>query len=332
MIFIPYPAMSNQEILEISVACDTEAAEAVSELFNRYNGGDYDDDSAAGEASGGGAVIESTGYDDWGQPIDGEFRLWVKTYIKPGARGLEIRRLIEAGLGHLSALYPIPEPEFRTLREEDWANAWKQQYKPLRVGKQVILKPSWEEFTALPGDLVVELDPGMAFGTGLHPTTRLCIAALEAEVQPGDAVLDLGTGSGVLAIVAYKLGARQLLATDIDPIAVEVTLENAGRNNVPVGADAGIEVRLGSVPAGMAGRFRVIVANILAEVLVKLFDSEYGYPPLAEPLAPGGRMILSGIIHYRTDIVVEAAARHGLTLVERMQEGDWVALIVEAAA
>ena len=131
--------MSNQEILEISVACDTEAAEAVSELFNRYNGGDYDDDSAAGEASGGGAVIESTGYDDWGQPIDGEFRLWVKTYIKPGARGLEIRRLIEAGLGHLSVLYPIPEPEFRTLREEDWANAWKKQYKPLRVGKQVIL-------------------------------------------------------------------------------------------------------------------------------------------------------------------------------------------------
>ncbi|MBK8049601.1 MAG: 50S ribosomal protein L11 methyltransferase [Anaerolineales bacterium] len=320
--------MTNQAILEISVECDTEAAEAISEIFNRYNGGDYDSDTEAGEASGGGAVIESTGFDDWGKPLAGEFRLWVKTYIKPGARGDEIRRQIEEGLGHLSAIYPIAEPQFRTFVEEDWANAWKKNYKPLRVGKRVVLKPSWEEFAPQPDDLIVELDPGMAFGTGLHPSTRLCIAALEEIVRPGDEVLDLGTGSGVLAIVAAKLGARFVLATDIDPIAIDVAVENAGLNDVPIGPEGQLEVVLGSVPTGMTDRFRVVVANILAEVHVKLFDAEYGYPPLAEPLAPGGIMILSGIIHFRADIVVDAATRHGLTLIDRKQEGDWVVLVV----
>ena len=319
--------MTNGEILEISVECDSEAAEAVSELFNRYNGGDYDDDSTAGEASGGGAVIESTGYDDWAQPIDGEFRLWVKTYVKPGARGAEIRRQIEEGLWRLSLLYPIPEPQIRTLREEDWAHAWKKFYKPLRVGKRVVLKPSWEEFTPLPDDIIIELDPGMAFGTGLHPTTRLCLVCLEELVRPGDSVLDLGTGSGVLAIAAAKLGATQLLAADIDPIAVDVTQENAARNGLVTGSDTAFEVRLGSVPEQMAGRFPLMVVNILAEVITKLFDAEYGNPPLAEPLAAGGHIILSGIIDFRADIVVDALQRHGLLLVDRKQEGDWVALV-----
>ena len=319
--------MNPGEILEISVECDSEAAEAVSELFNRYNGGDYDADSEAGEASGGGAVIESTGYDDWAQPIDGEFRLWVKTYVKPGARGEEIRRQIEEGLWRLSLLYPIPEPQMRVLREEDWAHAWKKFYKPLRVGNRVVLKPSWEEFTPLPDDIIIELDPGMAFGTGLHPTTRLCLVCLEELVHPGDTVLDLGCGSGVLAIAAAKLGATQILAADIDPIAVDVTQENAARNGLVTGPGTTFEVQLGSVPAGMAGRFPLIVANILAEVLAKLFDGEYGNVPLAEPLAPGGHIILSGIIDYRADIVVDAIQRHGLHLIDRKQEGDWVALV-----
>lgn len=320
--------MSNQEILEISVECDTEAAEAVSELFNRYNGGDYDEDSEAGEASGGGAVIESTGLDDSGNPIQGQFRLWVKTYVKPGERGDQIRRQIEEGLWRLSLIYPIPEPQVRSLREEDWAHAWKKFYKPLRVGQRVVLKPSWEEFTPQPDDIVVELDPGMAFGTGLHPTTRLCIVALEQLIQPGDNVLDIGTGSGVLSIVAQKLGASSILAADIDPIAVEVTLENAAINGVSTGEDGVLDVRLGSVPEGMAQRFRVVVANILAEVIAKLFDGEYGYPPLAEPLRPDGVMILSGILDVRAHIVEDAAQRHGMAVVNRYQEGDWVALVL----
>ncbi|HRW49858.1 MAG TPA: 50S ribosomal protein L11 methyltransferase, partial [Caldilinea sp.] len=228
--------MTNGEILEIAVECDSEAAEAVSELFNRFNGGGYDEDTEAGEASGGGAVVETTGYDDFGQPIAGEFRLIVKTYIKPGERGAQIRRQIEEGLWFLSRIYPIPEPLIRTVREEDWAHAWKKFYKPLRVGRHILLKPSWEEVEPAPDDILVELDPGMAFGTGLHPSTRLCIVALEDIVKPGDRVLDVGTGSGVLSIVAHKLGAAAILATDIDPIAVDVAGENAALNDVPIGA------------------------------------------------------------------------------------------------
>jgi ribosomal protein L11 methyltransferase len=214
----------------------------------------------------------------------------------------------------------------RTLREEDWAHAWKKFYKPLRIGRRVILKPSWEAYPAQPGDLVIELDPGMAFGTGLHPSTRLCIVALEEVVQPGDAVLDLGPGSGVLALVAARLGASSILARDIDTLAVRVAQENATLNGLALGDQLRIEQ--GSVPVGMAGNFQVIVANILAEVLVALFAGQYGDPPLGEPLAAGGHLILSGILNERAPLVVDAAEQHGLRLVDRKEEGDWVALVV----
>ncbi len=321
--------MTNDELLEIAVVVDSEAAEAVSELFNRYNGGGYEEDSAAGEAGGGGAVIEATGFDDFERPIDGVFRLVVKTYLKPGARGETIRRQIEEGLWRLSLLYPIPEPQIRTVREEDWAHAWKKFYKPMRIGRRVVLKPSWEEFAGSPDDLLVELDPGMAFGTGLHPSTRLCVTALEDYVQPGDRVLDVGTGSGVLTIVAAKLGAQAVVATDIDPIAVQVAAENVALNGLTLAPAGPIDVRKESVPSGMAGRFQVIVANILAEVLVGLFEGRYGNVPLAEPLAPGGYLILAGIIEEKEDMVAVAAAQQGLRLVNRRHETDWVALTVQ---
>jgi ribosomal protein L11 methyltransferase len=228
----------------------------------------------------------------------------------------------------LSLLYPIPEPQIRVVREEDWAHAWKQFYKPMRIGRRVVLKPSWEHFTANPDDLVVELDPGMAFGTGLHPSTRLCVTALEDYVRPGDQVLDLGTGSGVLAIVAAKLGAASVVATDIDPIAVKVAAENVAINGLALAPAGPIDVRKESVPSGMSGRFQVIVANILAEVLVGLFEGRYDNVPLAEPLAPGGYLILAGIIEEKEDRVAVAAVQQGLKLVDRRHETDWVALTV----
>ena len=203
-----------------------------------------------------------------------------------------------------------------------------------------MLKPSWEAFEPAADDVVIELDPGMAFGTGLHPSTRLCIAALEQLVQAGDTVLDVGTGSGVLSIVAVKMGATTVYATDIDPIAVDVAKENFRINGVQprVEAAAGqgeasprVEVVAGSVPAGMAGRFDVIVANILAEVLAGLLDSAYGNVPLAEPLAHGGYMILAGIIEEKAHLVVDACERHGLALVDTLQEADWVALVMRRA-
>ena len=324
--------MQYDEVLEISVECDSEAAEAVSELFNRYNGGGYASDSEIGEATGGGAVIEITGIDDFGQPIAGEYRVVVKTYLKPGDKGKEIRRKIEEGLWHLQQIYPIPEPELRTVREEDWAHAWKKHYKPMRVGRRIILKPTWEEFTPEPDDIVIELDPGMAFGTGLHPSTRLCIAALEDLVQAGDAVLDVGTGSGVLSIVAAKMGAGRVFATDIDPVAVDVAQENISINGLGAPGEAPrIEVVAGSVPTGETGRFQIVVANILAEALARMLDGGYGNVPLAEPLAPGGHMILAGIIDEKAELVVEAGERNGLTKTDERRESDWVALIMRKA-
>ncbi|MCB0090882.1 MAG: 50S ribosomal protein L11 methyltransferase [Caldilineaceae bacterium] len=322
----------SDELIELSVVVDSEAAEAVSELFNRYNGGSYHEDNEAGEAGGGGAVIEATGFDDFNRPIDGEYRLSVKTYIKPGKRGQQIQRQIEEGLWRLSLIYPMPEPQIRAIRQEDWATAWKKFYKPLRVGQRVLLKPSWEEATTEPDDIVIELEPGMAFGTGMHPTTRLCVAALEEIVQPGDAVLDVGTGSGILAVLAAKLGASPIVATDIDTIAVQVGRENMALNGLAHRLDNDITILHDSVPTHVAGQFPVVVANILAEVIVKLFDGSYGNTPLAEPLAAGGHMILSGILDEKADMVLEAAQRHGLRFVDRKTEGDWVALIVRKVA
>ena len=322
--------MNKDELIEIAVEVDGEAAEAVTTLFNRYNGGDWVEDSEAGEASGGGAVLESTGYDEFGNPISGEYRLVVKTYLKPGPRGRRIRRQIEDGLWRLRLLYPIPEAVVRTVREEDWAHAWKRYYKPMRIGQRVLLSPAWEEPDERPGDVVVRLEPGMAFGTGMHPTTRLCVAALEEWVRPGEALLDIGTGSGVLAITAAKLGARPVWATDIDPLAISAALGNAQRNGIALAPDA-LHIRHGSVPAGQVRAFPLIVANILAEILVGLMDGAYDNAPLAEPLAAGGHLILAGILEDKIGLVLAGAARHGLREVERRQEGDWVALVVQSA-
>ena len=319
--------MNADELVEIAVEVDGEAAEAVAELFNRYNGGDWVEDSAAGEASGGGAVLESTGYDDFGNPVADEYRLVVKTYLKPGQRGRTIQRQIEEGLWRLRLLYPMPEPVARLVREEDWAHAWKRHYKPMRIGKRVLLTPAWEEPNALPDDVVVRLEPGMAFGTGLHPTTRLCVAALEKWVSQGDSLLDIGTGSGVLSVVAAKLGAKLVIATDIDPLAIRAAKENARLNGVPITPNQLI-VEQGSIPAGQDGRFSVVVANILAEILIGLFEAAYDNVPLAATLAPGGHLILSGILEEKAEGVVAAAARQGLREVERRQEGDWVAVTV----
>ena len=321
--------MNADELVEIAVEVDGEAAEAVAELFNRYNGGDWVEDSAAGEASGGGAVLESTGYDDFGNPVAGEYRLVVKTYLKPGQRGRTIQRQIEEGLWRLRLLYPMPEPVARLVREEDWAHAWKRHYKPMRIGKRVLLTPAWEEPNALPDDVVVRLEPGMAFGTGLHPTTRLCVAALEKWVSQGDSLLDIGTGSGVLSVVAAKLGAKLVIATDIDPLAIRAARENARLNGVPIAPNQLI-VEQGSIPAGQDGRFSVVVANILAEILIGLFEAAYDNVPLAATLAPGGHLILSGILEEKAEGVVAAAARQGLREVERRQEGDWVAVTVRS--
>jgi ribosomal protein L11 methyltransferase len=293
--------------LEISVRVDGEAAEAVCELFNRL----YRNGEGAGNA-----VIEADGYNARGELVDTS--VVVKTYVPLDQRLDEVRQRIEEGLWHLGRIYPIPEPGFRELAPEDWANAWKAHFHPLRIGSRLVIKPSWREWQAAPGDAVIELDPGMAFGTGLHPTTRLCLTLLEHYLRPAMRVLDQGSGSGILSLAAIKLGAASVHARDVDVAAVRATQENAERNGV---ADR-IQVTLGSLPTD--GQYDLILCNILAHVIINLLEQG-----LADRLTAGGILIASGIIDSQADDVVAAMTARGLRMRERQSEGDWVALAAQ---
>ena len=252
--------------LEASVQADGEAAEAVSEVFNRYYG-----------------AVLSTDFDD---ELSDTPVVTVKTYLPLDEEGLRTRQRIEEALWHLSQIYPLPAPEFRELAEEDWANAWKKHYHVVRIGQRIVIKPPWQEHKRQPDEVVIELDPGMAFGTGLHPTTRMCLQAVEEHLKPGDRVLDLGTGSGILAIAAAKLGAGSVLALDNDPLAVRTALSNAKSNEV----QNVVTAELGSLDKA-AGEFDLVLVNILARVIIELADQG-----LVDRVRPTGLIILAGIV------------------------------------
>ncbi len=200
-----------------------------------------------------------------------------------------------------------------TLQEEDWATAWKVYFKPVRLGQHLIIKPSWEEVTPLPGDIVLELDPGMAFGTGNHATTTLCLAMLEEIVRPGMKVFDLGTGSGILAVAAAKLGA-EVVAVDLDVVAVQVAKENVKLNKV---VDQ-VQVLKGDLGTVLSGQAELVVANIIADVIILLLAD------LPRLLHPQGEFLASGIIEYRAPEVENAMMVNGLEIVERREDSGWI--------
>jgi ribosomal protein L11 methyltransferase len=232
-------------------------------------------------------------------------------------------------LGHLRAfgLRPIGELRVSLVHEEDWATAWKEHFPVQRIGRSIVIKPTWRDYEPAPEDVVVALDPGMAFGTGLHPTTRLCLVGLEGWAASGfvrDAsVLDVGSGSGILAVAAGLLGAGRVSAIDTDPVAVEATRENAARNGVVVVA------RQGSLPVE-GGPFDLVLANLVASLLVEL-AAELGLALRPGDGSPGsgGRLLASGIFVDREPEVRRAFATAGLRVVGREQETDWLALEVE---
>lgn len=212
-----------------------------------------------------------------------------------------------AGLGALSL-------SLQGVKEENWAENWKQYYKPFRLGAHMVVKPTWEPWDAQPGDLILEIDPGMAFGTGTHETTAMCVNLIEKYYQGGQ-LLDVGTGSGILALAAARLGAKGVVAVDIDPDAVRVARENVAHN----GLEDAIEVRQGDLLQGLSQQFDFAAANILAPVICMLAA------PLKAHLKPHGRFICSGIIAEAEDEVNEALLAAGYQIDEIVHKGDWVA-------
>ena len=208
---------------------------------------------------------------------------------------------------------------WKAVADEDWAETWKEFFHTEKIGARTVIKPTWEEYEAKAGEIVVELDPGAAFGTGQHATTSLCIRALEDLVRPGMTVFDVGTGSGVLAIVAAKLGAKRVEAVDFDPVAVRVARENVRQN----GAEDVVRTERSDLLKSVAGEADLIIANIIADIIVRLFGEVKG------SLAAGGTMLLSGIIEDRLPDVVEAAGRHGFSVEKIEQEKGWAAVIVK---
>lgn len=211
-----------------------------------------------------------------------------------------------------------------TVREEDWATAWKDYYHPTPLGARLVVCPSWEQYDKKPNELVITLDPGMAFGTGTHHTTRLCAQLLEDVVKPGDRVLDMGTGSGILSIAALLLGAATAVGVDIDPVAVRTAAENAAINGFSVPVFTAVSGNL-VVDATMGGRlgggYTVIAANIVADVIIALA------PAIRVQLAPGGSLVASGIILPRKDEVLQALTENGLAIIEVRENDGWCAIL-----
>ncbi len=285
------------EWLEVSVEVEAEAAEAVAEVLSRYVHR--------------GVAIEA-GPDGWHtDPV------FVRAYVPVDDELWERRKQIEEALWHLGQIRSIPEPSFRSVAEEDWTEAWKKRLKVLHIGERIVIQPSWLDYDAGPQDIVIRLDPGMAFGTGLHPTTQLCLRALEEFVRPGMEVLDVGTGSGILAIAAAKLGAGTVLAVDSDSQAVRVARSNVMDN----GERERVRVEQGSL-AEVSGYYDLVVVNILTRVIVELVEKG-----LAERMRPDAILITAGITVDRASEVSAAFERGGLQLVDQRQQDDWMSLV-----
>ncbi|MBQ9358226.1 MAG: 50S ribosomal protein L11 methyltransferase [Abditibacteriota bacterium] len=225
-----------------------------------------------------------------------------------------IRAQINA-FGILGIDLPSTELRVEQVEEEDWASAWKKYYKPFRLGRFVI-KPGWEEYTPAPGETVLELDPGMAFGTGQHPTTALCMGALESYIRPGDTVVDAGTGSGILAIAAALSGAGKVYAFDCDRIAVDAARANFER----LGLD--INLRRASDAGCIPEKADLVLANIIAAAILFMADS------LAAAVKPGGLLAVSGIIEHKARETLEALTGRGFSLVEKRAQKEWVCYIL----
>lgn len=299
--------------LEVSLTVDDEVAEAAAEVLSRF-------------AENGVVVERGIDYND-AEDIGTPFGpCHVYAYLAADDQLEEKKSRVSEALWHLGCISDVPEPSFKLIEDEDWMAAWKKFYRPILVGKKMLILPAWVEQEH--GDrIAVKIDPSMAFGTGTHPTTQLCLELVEEYVKPGMNVLDIGCGSGILAIGSILLGAKFAMGVDIDPESMINSHENAERNGV---LDR-TEFHKGSVPEILKGEYGLkqaplVLANILAPILLKLFD--WG---MADCIEPGGVLCLSGILDDQEQKILDEAESRGLKFLQRLQSRDWVALAFQKA-
>lgn len=298
--------------LEVSLTVNGELAEAVADVLARF--------APNGVVTEQG--VEFLNEEDQGTPSG---PIVVRAYLPADDQLEETRQKLEESLFYLGMIQPLPAPVYTPLADQNWMEAWKSRYKPIPIGRRLMIVPAWMD-SPDPARIPIKINPGMAFGTGTHPTTQLCLELIEvaAAGHAPSRVIDVGCGSGILSIAALKLGVQGALGVDIDPESFAASRENAEANGVTDRLSLG----LGSVDEVRAGKFafseaRLVLANILAPVLVRLFDGG-----LADLISADGSIILSGILDHQAPSVVEAGEQHGVKLIEQKQIADWVALLM----
>ncbi|CAN5606286.1 50S ribosomal protein L11 methyltransferase [soil metagenome] len=294
--------------MELSVPANAESVEAVSELLGRYGHNN-------------GVVIEEPfRQDEDGEnfEIDPTRPVIVRTFVADDEHGAQQRTAIEQGLGFLRQIGGVGDLSASATEEEDWANSWKQHFQVLRLGRRFVVRPTWREYEAKPGDLVIHLDPGMAFGTGSHPSTEMCLHLMEGLDFGGKSVLDVGAGSGILSVGAMLMGASSVDAVEIDQYAAKALASNVELNDMSLQ----IPVIVGDIATALPqeSRYEVVLANLIARILVENAGN------ITSRVADGGVIVASGIIEEREELVLNAYREYGFTIGERKQSKDWVAL------
>ncbi len=309
----------NKDWIEVTIITSSEAVEAVSAML--YNTGVE-----------GVSILDpldliyrrdhTTDWDYFDETIiDTNSEVVVKGYYKEDNNFEKHLEEIKVGVSNLPKFgleKGVGSVNAAKVNEEDWENNWKKYYKPIKVGEKVVIKPIWEKYDKKPDEVIVELDPGMAFGTGSHETTRMCIKALERHVKTDSIVFDIGTGSGILSIAAAKLGAKNTIGVDLDPVAVDSARQNVSYNDI-----SNIEILYGDLMEVIKGKANIVIANIMADIIIFLTDQVKSF------IVCGGYFISSGIILSKKDEVITKLNQCGFKVEEINIEGEWVCIVAK---
>lgn len=296
--------------IEVNFVCEGELAEALAELLGRF-------------ASNGVVVENITRFNPHTQENEPTGAFEVSGYLPVDQNLPDKRQKLAEALWHMGQISPLPEPHYRPIIDQDWMAAWKKHYKPLPVGDKFLVLPAWEEPPDDKSRIIIRINPAMAFGTGTHPTTQLCLELLERHFQPGQPVIDIGCGSGILSIAATKLGAPSVLAVDVESQSIASTKENATLNHIPQEA---LLIGKGSVKEILSGKFAIqhaplVLVNILASIIIRLFDQG-----LAQVVSDGGILLLSGILAHQEDEMRQIAQENGFQVIDKLTQKDWISL------